>query len=382
MDLNCSIGSINFRTPLILASGYITETPEFFLSARKFGCSGMVTRSLRKTVPQGRERTPAPRYHVFGRSSMLNCEWTNEHDWTNWLNQWGNDVTDTGSPLIVSLSARDADGASDLIRAFTDSGLPSAFEVNVSCAHSGALHGNLNVDVEYLKNTVNRARNATPLPIWVKLSYSPILGDMAKAAEQEGGDAIVCTNTIGPGLVIDTTSTRPKLGIRGGGGGVSGAAIFPIALWCVYTVSRAVAIPVVGSGGVESADHVLQMLMAGASAVQLYTAPALQGPKIFGTILGELEEFLLTNCQYDAITDLIGVSHRWAEAETNFDHIVPSINAERCTACGACLKACAFKAVRMEQVAKIGDNCVGCNACIGVCPTGAITTRFEKESNG
>lgn len=71
---------------------------------------------------------------------------------------------------------------------------------------------------------------------------------MAKKAEELGADAIVCTNTIGPGLIIDTRTGIPKLGVKNGAGGVSGKAIFPIALRCVYELSRSVQIPIVGVG--------------------------------------------------------------------------------------------------------------------------------------
>jgi len=92
---------------------------------------------------------------------------------------------------------------------------------------------------------------------------------MAQQAEELGANAIVCTNSIGPGMLIDTKTAKPKLGIKSGGGGVTGKAIFPIALWCVHQLSETLGIPVVGCGGIFTADDVIQMLMAGASAVQL-----------------------------------------------------------------------------------------------------------------
>lgn len=378
MDLTARVGSIDLRTPLILASGQITETPSFFLEARRYGCSAMVTRSLREMIPEGRERTPSPRYHVFDGSSMMNCEWVDENSWTKWADGWAQTALDTGDPLIISVSARDIEGCNNIIATFAESGLASAFEVNVSCAHSGALHGNLNTNIDHLVDVVRRIRPSTPLPFWIKLSYSPIICEMARAAEEEGADAIVCTNTIGPGLAIDTETTKFKLGIQGGAGGVSGPAIFPIALWCVYQVSQAVKIPVVGSGGINDTDKAIQMLMAGASALQLYTAPALAGPTVFAEIRNGIADFVRDHRQFETTRDIVGASLKWANNETRFEQSIPVLDEQLCTNCGKCSNACVFGGiVRGSGISiGIGPSCIGCNACVGVCPTGAITARY------
>lgn len=237
MDLTTRVGTVAFETPLLLASGYITETPTFFLRAHKKGCAGMVTRSLKIRVPPERQRVPAPRYAVPNPDTMLNCEWGNEHPWTRWRDEWVEEARKTNAPLIVSLSGRDIEGCVELARAFDAVDGVSVYEINVSCSHSGALHGNLNVDRDHLIVLLKTLRPATQTPIWVKLAYSTQIVEMALIAEQLGADAIVSTNTIGPGLLLDLMTGRPLLGIKGGAGGVSGHSIFPIALRCVYEIS-------------------------------------------------------------------------------------------------------------------------------------------------
>ena len=282
LSLYTQIGTMKLQTPLLLASGYITETPEFFLRAQPYGCSGIDPRSLKRHVPLERSKITTPRYVVFDQDSMLNCEWGNEKPWTDWRDHGVQQVKDTGCPIIISLSGRDLDSCCYLIHAFDEIGV-DAYEINISCSHSGVLHGNLNIDTFHLEQLMKKVRSITTTPIWVKLSYSNLLVSMARQAQELGADAIVCTNSIGPGMLIDTKTAKPKLGIKGGGGGVTGKAIFPIALWCVHQLSKTLTIPVVGCGGIFTADDVIQMLMAGASAVQLYTAPALKGPIIFKT---------------------------------------------------------------------------------------------------
>lgn len=372
MSLTTEVGTVKLETPLLLASGYITETPDFFLQSKGYGCAGMVTRSLKRRVPPERARITAPRYAVFGEESMLNGEWGNERPWTEWRDGGVQRVKETGSALILSLSGREIESCAELIASFDAIGV-DAFEINISCSHSGVLHGSLNADEMHLRELLKRIRRLTTTPIWIKLSYSHSLVAMGKAAEEGGADAIVCTNSIGPGMLIDTKTGKPKLGIEGGGGGVTGKAIFPIALWCVHQLSRTLHIPIVGSGGVTTADEAIQMLMAGAQAIELYTAPALLGPLAFRRILSGMQRFLAERGDPD-IRSLIG----WTIGKTDthvFSAPRPVVIEERCTGCEVCLRACAFDALIMadrpgltQKLAVILPNCIACNACVGVCP--------------
>ncbi len=371
--LNVSVGKLQLQTPLLLASGYITETPDFFLNARHYGCAGMITRSLKERVPDERKQVPAPRYAVFNQDSMLNCEWGNEKPWISWLDGGVQGVKSTGAPLIVSMSGRDPEGCKNMIPEFDKAGV-DAFEINISCSHSGLLHGNLNVDIQHLQRVLRLLRPITNTPIWIKLSYSSYLFEMAAEAEASGADAIVCTNSIGPGLLIDVNSGRHMLGIAGGAGGLTGKAVFPIALWCVAQLAQTVKIPIIGCGGISKANHVLQMLMAGASAVQLYSAPALKGPSIFRKINAGLYKFLVEHTEHLSIGDIVGYTNKKMPTSHRFTTLPPEIVEERCTGCGVCVHACAFDALNMltlpdkSQIAVINEKCISCNACVGVCP--------------
>lgn len=371
MDLNVNINGIKFKTPLILASGHITEAADFFLKAKNHGCSGMVTRSLKRQIPPDRKQTPSPRYAIFDQDSMLNCEWGNERQWEYWRDFGIKAVKDTGSPIIMSLSGREVQGCYQLINAFDELNV-DAYEINISCPHSGLLNGNLNINDGHLLAVLKQIRFATKTPIWIKLSYSPFIAEMAKIAESEGADVIVCTNTIGPGMLLDIETSKPKLGIKGGRGGLSGKAIFPIALGCIYEISQAVKIPIIGVGGISSAEDTVQMFMAGASAVQLYTAPALKGFKIFKSIVEGLENFFLRHPQYSSLSSLVGISHQWTK-ESQFSSPRPDVIAEKCGGCKKCYNSCNFGAIEFKQtkgktIAVINEKCVGCNVCADICP--------------
>ncbi len=318
------------------------------------------------------EVSEASESSVFDQDSMLNCEWGNETPWREWQDHGVSQVKNTGCSIVISLSGRDLDSCCNLIRSFDKLGI-DAYEINIFCSHSGVLHGNLNVDAFHLQQLMKKVHGVTTTPIWIKLSYSNLLVQMAREAENLGADAIVCTNSIGPGMLIDTKTAKPKLGIKGGGGGVTGRAIFPIALWCVHQLSQALTIPIVGCGGISTADHVIQMLMAGASAVQLYTAPALKGPVVFKRITNSLQNFFAKQTEYASVTDLIGLIANKAR-EHVFSSPLPVVIEEKCTGCGVCTYACAFDALELihrpgkNALAVITDNCNSCNACVGVCP--------------
>ena len=154
---------------------------------------------------------------------------------------------------------------------------------------------------------------------------------------------------------------------------MTGKAIFPIALWCVHQLAGNLTIPIVGCGGIFTADDVVQMLMAGASAVQLYTAPALKGPLVFKRIHAGLQKFISENPEYTSVQDLIGVT-LGKTSEHKFSSPRPVVIHEKCTGCGICVQSCAFDALSMVRragnhaLAVINDNCISCNACVGVCP--------------
>ena len=123
------------------------------------------------------------------------------------------------------------------------------------------------------------AKEAVDVPVFMKLSPHPNIQEIALALEEAGADALVMINSFGPCLGIDLETGLPLMGSKDGFGWLSGAAIKPLALRCVYDAARAVKIPVIGVGGVSNGRDAAEMLMAGASAVQVCTEAILRGPR-------------------------------------------------------------------------------------------------------
>jgi dihydroorotate dehydrogenase (NAD+) catalytic subunit len=144
------------------------------------------------------------------------------------------------------------------------------------------------------------------VPVLIKLS--PNVSDIAaiaRAVESAGADGISAINTL-TGMLIDVQARRPVLANLFGG--LSGPAIRPLAVRCVYETYRAVEIPIVGMGGVSSGRHAVEMIMAGATAVGVGSAVYWDGPEAFGRIRRETES-LMAELGYGSVTEMRGVAH-------------------------------------------------------------------------
>jgi len=147
----------------------------------------------------------------------------------------------------------------------------------------------------------------TSIPVIVKLSPNVTsIVEIAQAVEAAGADAISAINTIGPGMIIDIKTRKPILANKMGG--VSGPAIRPIAVRCVYQIYEKVKIPLIGIGGITTGADAIEMILAGAQAVQIGSAVYYRGPEVFQKITREIEEYLQEN-HYQSLKDIIGQAH-------------------------------------------------------------------------
>ena len=183
---------------------------------------------------------------------------------------------------------------------------PDFIELNLSCPNVSDEFGRpFAMDAAATGAAVKSSRKATRRPLFAKLSaMAPKLIDVAKAALDGGADALVSTNTLGPGMEIDVKRRCPVLSNRVGG--VSGAAIRPIALRSVWDLAQ-LNCPIIGVGGVSSGIHVAQMMMAGATAVQVGTALLGEGYRGLSRIVEEFRDFLREE-KFERATDLLGVA--------------------------------------------------------------------------
>lgn len=186
-----------------------------------------------------------------------------------------------------------------------DEDIVCAIELNVSCPNvkCGGIH--FGIDSDSLTNLVTQVKNVTTKKVYVKLSPNVTdIVSLAKACEKAGADGLVLINTLGA-MRIDIDKRKPV--IDNVYGGLSGECIFSVALKNVYQVYKSVNIPIIGVGGISSARDVVEMMMAGASAVQIGSANLID-PFICKDIISDLEK-LLVEMEIKKISDIIGVAH-------------------------------------------------------------------------
>jgi len=179
--LGCKLAS-----PLMLASGGLGETAESLAQFLNAGAAAVVTRTLRLRGEDRRRTFPSP-YIAFGpgKAWMLNCEWGSRSSYRYWLDEGLERLTAAG-PVVVSISGRDIDDCVSLARILDDAKV-MAFEINISCSHAGALFGRVGESEAHVGRLVEALKREVATPVVVKLGYSPVLGVMARAAEQAGG---------------------------------------------------------------------------------------------------------------------------------------------------------------------------------------------------
>lgn len=189
------------------------------------------------------------------------------------------------------------------------SGLVDAVELNVSCPHAmGGCGSAIGQDSDLTGKIVKSVKNSVDVPIFVKLTPNVTdIVEIAVEAAKSGADALTMINSLGPGMRIDIDTGKPIL--KNLFGGLSGPAIKPVAVRCVYDVYSEVDIPIIGVGGIRDHEDVLEFLYAGASAVQIGTSIMYEGMDIFSKITNGLEGFMKRN-GYETIAEMVGIAHQ------------------------------------------------------------------------
>jgi dihydroorotate dehydrogenase (NAD+) catalytic subunit len=267
VDLSVSLGPLRLRNPILTASGTFGYGYEFSRVLDLSLLGGIVLKSVSRDPRPG---NPRPRIYETP-AGMLNSIGLENPGIDVFVDKILPRLRDVDTCVVVSVAGNRDDDFVHVVEKLNVAG-PDAVELNVSCpnqAEGGMAYGTVPAAVERL---VSAVRAATALPLIVKLTPNVTdIAAVARAAEAGGADAISCVNTF-LGLMVDWRARKPRIaGIRGRGG-VSGPAIKPMALRCVRDVALAVKVPVIGLGGILTADDVLEFMVSGASAVQVGTA--------------------------------------------------------------------------------------------------------------
>jgi dihydroorotate dehydrogenase (NAD+) catalytic subunit len=295
VDLSVRVGGLTLRNPVMPASGTFAEGLERVMDFNRLGA--IVTKTITRELRVG---NPLPRV-VEQPDGLINAIGIPSKGVPHFIEETMPLYTPYDTPLVVSISAPTAEGFASLAAELTIPGV-AAIEANISCPNIEEDGKAFAMRAESTENVTRQLRAATRLPLWMKLT--PNTGDMpavARAAEAAGADAVVVANTI-LSMAIDLKTFKPCLGNIMGG--LSGPAVKPIILRHVFQCAKAVKIPVIGCGGISTAEDAVEYLLAGASAVQVGTATFRQ-PAAMTTIIDRLEAFCLRR-EILRIIDLIG----------------------------------------------------------------------------
>jgi dihydroorotate dehydrogenase (NAD+) catalytic subunit len=308
-DLSVSLGSLRLRNPVIAASGCFGYGLEYSGAVDLASLGGVAVKGL---FLAEREGHPPPRI-VETPAGMLNAIGLQGIGVHRFVAEKLPDLRRLGATVFVNICGSTLDEYCEVARVLSDAEGVAAIELNISCPNikEGGIQFGCSLTGTY--DVVSAVRKVTRLPVIPKLTPNVTdVASFARASEDAGADAISLVNTF-LAMAIDVETRRPKL--SNVLGGLSGPAIRPIAVRMVWECHQAVKLPIIGMGGIATADDAVEFLIAGASAVQVGTMNFVD-PFIWTKILGGIESYF-TRHQIARVADLVGTlqvpgrEHAW-----------------------------------------------------------------------
>lgn len=299
---------VPLKNPTILAAGILGTTGASMTRVIQKGAGGVVTKSIGPVPVYGHANPTMITLNADGGKGKtfgyLNAMGLPNPSYGE-FNQEIEFVKNTGdAPVIASIFGGDSKDFVAVAEGLMPS-KPDAFELNLSCPHAKGYGADIGSQPCHVEEITAAVKNAVGIPVWVKLTPNVAnIKDIGLAAQAGGADAVVAINTV-RGMAIDIHSGWPVLGNRAGG--ISGPAVKPVAVKCVYDLYDALEIPVIGVGGISCFEDMIEMMMAGASAVQIGSA-VYENEQIFADIWSGAQQFMKENGY--AFDELIGMAHR------------------------------------------------------------------------
>ncbi len=358
MDLTTKAAALTLKNPVLPGSGPMSGDGARMLWLAGQGLGGIVTKTI---APQAAE---VGRPCIAGGKDILfNSEAWSEYPASTWVEDFLPALRDESDiPVIASVGYDGAD-LQEMVPQLEP--LVDGYEY---------IPRYVGKDFDEVGRITGALRKLTKKPVWVKMNgniQDPV--GFAGAARENGADGIVAITSLGPNMVVDIANRRPLIGVPSGFVWTSGPAIKPLALADVFQIKQAYPdLSLIGSGGVSSADDVIEFLLAGADAVQVLTAALLYGKKTYAKILRDLPERLaaygFSSVEHVKKTGLT------LSAAPNIPTF-PRIDTDVCTGCGRCADNCPYFAMDMNGAKRPVCNtekCFGCGLCQTKCPVKAI----------
>jgi dihydroorotate dehydrogenase (NAD+) catalytic subunit len=299
--LSINIAGMELRNPTMLASGFLGISQAIFNRLYNADVGAIVSKSISSKPIEGYRN---PTVVCLEGGSYLNAVG---------LANPGADVfsreiaSNPYVPIIVSLVGSSHDDFPPMINKFDDLNI-LGYEINLSCPHVAKMGMEVGDDPDMVTKVVKTVKSHTLKPVVVKVGLGNVdLLDIARAANDAGANAITAINTI-RAMTINIESGIPVLSNKIGG--LSGKSVKPVAIRCVYEISKNVALPVIGCGGIFSWEDAVEFMLAGASAIQLGSVIGYEGFGAFQRICLGLKRYLDRKGMKN-LTELVGLAHKY-----------------------------------------------------------------------
>jgi len=385
-----NLAGVAMRNRLIVAAGCHGATGDIIVETSRQGVAAVTT----KTIVAQAVADVRPCFAMID-GGFLNCVFGTTLPAEQWFEQELPRAAEAGIPIIASLAGLSAAESVDLARRAEAAGA-AMIEMPTLCPHMGeileAMFPGLTMpppevrDVAPYVENVRAVKAAVSVPVIAKFSalFHGNVVEWALAAEAAGIDAIACADAFGPVISIDIETGEPRLGGPRGAGGLTGPALKPIALRMILEMAEHVSVPLIGVGGISSAEDAIEYFMAGASFVGVVTAGHVRGDRAFGEILAGIDCWV-SDHGYDDVQDFVGLTLRRIEQRRKRGLVAittpqtPIIDPETCTGCGSCETSCVYGAIEVQDdgLAHANpDTCYGCGVCRDACLFQAIRFAY------
>ncbi len=299
--LEVELCNVKLKNPTMLAAGVLGSTASSLNWAARSGAGAVVTKSFGIHPNKGYSNPTT----VEVTGGIINAIGLSNPGVDIFYREL--DKIEKSTPTIASIYGASGNEFSQIAAKIEN--LVDLIELNVSCPHAQKGCGaSIGTDPELTGEIVKAVKNSVEVPVLVKLTPNVTdIVEIALSAQKAGCDGLTLINSLGPGMKIDIDTANPILSNKFGG--LSGPAIKPVALRCVFDVYEAVEIPIVGVGGISDYRDAVEFIFAGAKCVQIGTSIMYKGLDIFKEITDGIENFMRDN-EYGSLDEMVGIAHK------------------------------------------------------------------------
>jgi dihydropyrimidine dehydrogenase (NAD+) subunit PreA len=389
-DLSVKFAGVKFKNPIVMSSMTFGWSGEAMKRAALAGAGGVICKSIGSPA-ETFDHPKCGRMVLYRYNGvpigMQNNEIFSTMNVDEWIDKELKIAAEGGARMVVSIVANpDPRDTAALAKKVAKTGLVDIFELNVSCPMPVFQVGmNIGKSPQLSAEQVKAVKDACPeIPLMPKMT--PNVSDIAavaKACEEAGADAIAATNSVQALVGVDVETGIPLLPAFGG---YSGPVVHPIMLRCVAQIAQAVKIPISGIGGVSTWKHAVEMIMVGATTVQVGTAIMWHGYQVIGEMVKGIESFMERK-GYNSPHDFLGAALKHLTTTEEMARRPPKvsemIDLDACIGCGICARVCGYSAIEIQKDNKpefLVEKCDGCGLCVQFCPTTMIRMVDKAEA--